>query len=211
MIYLVLFNMKKLLFFFLIFFSNFIFAINEIVALKGQVLINNELANLNTPINAGDQIETKHDGYIKFSFMDSAYEVKKNSFFILPINSKETVGNLLKGSLLAAFKKGGERKLKISHGTLSIRGTGVHVESGIDHDAVCLCYGEIDLLTNKQTVHLDTEKKYHMIVHIKADGTPYLPDLNSCKFDHWSRENIALEKIIGNPSPFKRSIKQFLY
>ncbi|MDA9221675.1 hypothetical protein N9O82_02010 [Methylophilaceae bacterium] len=179
--------------------------------LKGSVLINDQPAEMNQALAANDKIQTLHDGFIKVVFEDSAYSIKKNSVFVLPKETDQSLGNLVKGSLIGAFKKGGERKLKISHGILSVRGTGVAVESGHDHSAVCLCYGEIDLNTDQEKITFSTENtKYHLVVHIDPSGDVYLPDLNSCKFDHWSVNNIELEKLLNNSSPFKKGLAQFL-
>lgn len=117
----------------------------------------------------------------------------------------------MQGFLIGAFKKGEERKIKITHGLLSVRGTGVAVESSHDHNSVCLCYGEIDLITESERINLNTNNtKYHLVVHIDPSGDIFIPDLNSCKFDHWSVDNIELEKFLGNSSPFKKGIAKFL-
>ena len=196
---------------FLLAVSQFTFAKNIVHELKGSVLINNQPAEINQALSANDKIQTLNDGFIKIIFEDSAYSIKKNSVFVLPEKTDQSLGNLVKGSLIGAFKKGGERKLKISHGILSVRGTGVAVESGHDHSAVCLCYGEIDLNTDQEQISLSTENtKYHLVVHIDPAGDVYLPDLNSCKFDHWSVNNIELEKLLNNSSPFKKGLAQFL-
>lgn len=202
---------KPIFLFFFLFFTSFnVFANDQIVEIKGDVLINKKPAEKNSVLSGGDEIETLHDGFIKFVFSKSAYSIKKNSVFILPEDSEKSLGNLLKGSLLSAYKKGGDRKLKITHGVLAVRGTGIHVESGHEQSAVCLCYGDAELTTNYENVKLSSEKKYHQIVHIQSDGNVMLTDLNSCKFDHWSTQNVALEKLIGNPSPFKKGLRGFL-
>ena len=197
---------------FLLMLSQVTFAKNTVHELKGSVLINDQPAEMNQALAANDKIQTLHDGFIKVVFEDSAYSIKKNSVFVLPKETDQSLGNLVKGSLIGAFKKGGERKLKISHGILSVRGTGVAVESGHDHSAVCLCYGEIDLNTDQEKITFSTENtKYHLVVHIDPSGDVYLPDLNSCKFDHWSVNNIELEKLLNNSSPFKKGLAQFLW
>ncbi|AKO65019.1 hypothetical protein VI34_03650 [Methylophilales bacterium MBRSG12] len=196
---------------FLMTLSQVIFAKNMVHELKGSVLINDQPAEINQSLAANYKIQTLHDGFIKVIFEESANSIKKNSVFVLPKNTDESLGNLVKGSLIGAFKKGGERKLKISHGILSVRGTGFAVESGHDHSAVCLCYGEIDLDTDQEQISLSTENtKYHLVVHIDPAGDVYLLDLNSCKFDHWSVNNIELEKLLNNSSPFKKGLTQFL-
>jgi len=196
---------------FLLLLSQVTYGKNIVHELKGSVLINDQPAEMNQTLAANDKIQTLHDGFIKVIFEDSAYSIKKNSVFVLPENTDESLGHLVKGSLIGAFKKGGERKLKISHGILSVRGTGVAVESGHDHSAVCLCYGKIDLDTDQEQISLSTENtKYHLVVHIDPAGDVYLPDLNSCKFDHWSVNNIELEKLLNNSSPFKKGFAQFL-
>jgi hypothetical protein len=196
---------------FLLILSHVALAKNMVLELKGGVLINDQPAEINQALSANDKIQTLHDGFIKVIFEESAYSIKKNSVFMLPENAEDSLGNLVKGSLIGAFKKGGERKLKISHGILSVRGTGVAVESGHDHSSVCLCYGEIDLNTDQENITFSTENtKYHLLVHIDPAGDVYIPSPDSCKFDHWSVNNIELEKLLNNPSPFKKGLAKFL-
>jgi len=187
-----------------------VFAENNIFHIEGKVFVNEQPIDINYIFKANDKIQTFSKGSIKFTYENSAYSISKNSVFILPDYEENSLGNLIHGFLIGAFKKGESRKINVRHGLLAIRGTGVAIESTHEHSSVCLCYGEIDLSTDKETIQLSSQVKYHTLVHIDSTGDIYLPDLNSCKFNHWSKDNIELEKKLMNPSPFTKGFAKFL-
>jgi len=187
-----------------------VFAENNIVHIEGKVFVNEQPIDISYIFKANDKIQTFSNGFIKFTYENSAYSISKNSVFILPDNEEKSLGNLIQGFLIGAFKKGETKKINVRHGLLSIRGTGVAIESTHEHSSVCLCYGEIDLSTEQEDIQLSSQIKYHTLVHIDSTGDIYLPDLNSCKFNHWSKDNIELEGMLINPSPFTKGLAKFL-
>jgi hypothetical protein len=124
----------------------------SIFTLKGDVQVNDEPANKNTRIHAGDTVRTGHDSEIVFavggdSFImrnDTEMEIVGADFFISSLR-------LLTGRLLSVFSKrpAGQRlELSASTATIGIRGTGVYLEVEPDLTYLCTCYGQVALNAN---------------------------------------------------------------
>ncbi len=190
-----------LLLFFLI--PNLVFSKSIIHEMKGEVFFNGIQATKSSTLNNGDKIETK-DGLITFLFGEEIYKLRPNTIFILPANKKNSPSTLIKGAILGAFKKGGKRKMIIqSTATLTIRGTGVYAKNVEgEQKRYCLCYGASDLETHDHSHSVDTESKYHKEFIITDSGE--IREWNASEFElnHYSFENIELEKELGNDSPF---------
>lgn len=204
--------MVRLFFFF--FLANVAFAaeINSIKNFEGEVYINKVLVTKNESVKAGDEISTGAKGKVTVLFEDEAYQLKQNTVFVLPVNEKkDNTSNLVTGSVLAAFTPGKPRKMKIGGlATLSIRGTGIYARSDNEGVHYCLCYGHSTLASHDHSVDLDTQSKFHKDLIVLKDGNIRTPKFTERKFDHTSRENIELEKLLNRPSPFGGGYRDFM-
>lgn len=202
--------MKKiLLLLFLI--PNLVFSKSVIHKMKGEVYFNGIQATKSSTLNNGDKIETK-DGLITFLFGDEIYKLRPNTIFILPNNKINNPSTLIKGAILAAFKKGGKRKMIIqSTATLTIRGTGIYAKNiEGEQKRYCLCYGESDLETHDHSHSVDTESKYHKEFIITDSGEIRKFNISEFEPNHYSFENIELEKELGNDTPFESNYRNIL-
>jgi len=193
---------KLLLFLFLI--PNLAFSEGVIHKIKGEVYVNGSKATKDYELKNGDKIETR-DGLVTLLFEDEIYKLRSNTVFILPDNEVKSPSTLIKGAVIAAFKKKGERKMKIHNtATLSIRGTGVYVKNiAGEKKRYCLCYGKSALETDNHLHSANTESKYHEEFIISSTGKIRKFKLNEFEMNHYSLENIELEKVLGNETPFK--------
>jgi len=194
------------LFIALLFFSKESFSTesNIIQSLVGDITVNKTKAFQGEKIKSGDEISTAKNSRVVILYADEVYQLRENTTFILPSEvKKESVSNLVTGSVLAAFVPGRTRQMKISNTTISIRGTGIYARLDSSGVHYCLCYGKSELNSHDHTVTLDTTSKFHKDLIVLNDGTIRTPRLfGERKFDHTSQENIQLEKLLGRPTPF---------
>lgn len=188
------------------------FAENLIQHSEGQVFLNKITTQQNTLVKAGDEIRTGLNGKVTVLFEEEVYKLSHNTTFLLPNNSKkESTSSLVTGTVLAAFKPGKPRKMKIgSATTLTVRGTGIYARSDNEGVHYCLCYGHSTLASHNHSVDLDTKSKFHKDLIVLKDGMIRTPKMTERKLDHTSRENIELEKLLNRPSPFGGGYRDFV-
>ena len=177
---------------------------NIIQNLEGKVLINKVSATKGAAVKSADEITTLSNSKAVVLYENEVYQIRENTTFVLPSSSsKDNTSNLVTGSVLAAFTPGKPRKMKIGGlATLSIRGTGIYARSDNEGAHYCLCYGQSTLASHDHSVDLDTISKFHKDLIVLKDGDIRKPKMTERKFDHTSRENIELEKLLNRPSPF---------
>jgi hypothetical protein len=183
---------------------------NTVYEFQGQLQINKVPATVGQSVKAGDAIVTGVDSKATIVFNGDAYHLKEKTNFVLP-NEQGSSASVVSGAVLAAFTPGKPKKIQIGEKVvLAIRGTGVYIEVDEDKSNFCLCYGSANLISEKSDVDVVTDTKFHKDFTILGDGEirpsyPYERRLN-----HTSRQNIELEKIVGRPSPFDGSVRQWI-
>ena len=189
----------------------------SIFTLKGDVQVNNERANKNTRIRAGDMVRTGHDSEIVFavggdSFImrnDTEMEIGGEGFFISSLR-------LLTGRLLSVFSKrpAGQRlELSASTATIGIRGTGVYLEVEPDLTYLCACYGQVALNANDD---LDDNE---LITTTNHDSPRYITGKSSKgtrirsapMINHTNTELRLLENLVGRDVPKRLRRAYFKY
>jgi hypothetical protein len=93
---------------------------------------------------------------------------------------------------------------------LVVRGTGVYIGIEPEMTEFCLCYGEVDLSSDKSNVRINTESKFHKDFVILSDGEIRPAFWHERRLTHTSRQNIELEKLAGRPSPFDGGYRDFV-
>ena len=207
--------MKKLLLSFMLFvFLNTTFAANGsfIQSLEGKVMLNKVPATKGALVKSADEITTLANSKATVLYEDEVYQIRENTTFVLPSGvNKDNTSNLVTGSVLAAFKPGKPRQMKIGGlATLSIRGTGIYARSDNEGVHYCLCYGHSTLASHNHSVDLDTASKFHKDLIVLKDGNIRTPKFTERKLDHTSYENIELEKLLNRPSPFDGGYRDFM-
>lgn len=177
----------------------------SIYKLSGTVLVNGKPATEETPINAGDTIETKDGAELVFAVGASAFMVRENSR--VELSGAEKVINALRlvtGKLLSVYGKGNRRRVSTPTATIGIRGTGIYLEAEPERTYLCTCYGEVELqAADAPDVSEVIATKHHesprYLVAVPG-GTPRIepaPIIN-----HTDAELVLIESLVGRTPPF---------
>lgn len=179
----------------------------SIFTLTGEVLVNNQPADKNTRIYAGDTVRTGHKSEIVFavggdSFLmrsDSEMEIGGTDFFIDSLR-------ILTGRLLSVFAKrqpGQQLSMSASTATIGIRGSGVYMEVEPELTYLCTCYGQVALNAN------DDPNDSELITTTNHDSPRYITSKPSQGsrirpapvIRHTNTELRLLENIVGRDVP----------
>lgn len=192
--------MKKIaLFVMIISLFSSLFASQKIIS-SGEILVNGKKLNKSTVIKVGDFIETKKNSRIKFNIGTSAFLAKGKAKFQLEQNGNKQTLDVLAGGVLAVFKKGqGKHEVKTPNMTAGIRGTGVYLEHKDGKSYFCTCYGQTDLKTDKEHVHL--EATHHNMLWVKDKGQT-VPETRMV--GHTDEELRELEAFVGRIPEFDK-------
>ena len=180
----------------------------SIHSLKGTAFVNEQPANLDTRIRAGDRVRTGGgksemifavggDSFVLRS--DSEMEIAGSTFFIDGLR-------ILTGRLLSVFARrqpGQVLAMSASTATIGIRGTGVYMEVEPELTYLCTCYGEVSLASASNPD--DSE----LIATTSHDAPRYIANkpvkgsqiLSAPVINHSDSELKLLEAIVGRKVP----------
>jgi len=179
----------------------------SIFTLAGEVLVNDQPADKNTRIHAGDTVRTGKKSEVVFvvggdSFIlrsDSELEIGGTDFFVNSLR-------ILTGRLLSVFAKrqpGQQLSMSASTATIGIRGSGVYMEVEPDLTYLCACYGQVALNAN------DDPDDSELITTTNHDSPRYITSKPSQGsrirpapvIRHTNTELRLLENIVGRDVP----------
>jgi hypothetical protein len=180
----------------------------SIFSLKGNVHVNDQKADLDTRIGAGDVVRTQKNSEVIFAVGSDSFVMRSNSemeiegggFFI------DTM-RLVTGSLLSVFgTRSADQALNVNSptATIGIRGTGIYMEAEPDLTYLCTCYGVVAVRSVEDpndaelvtAVHHDAPK---YISNSKSSGS----HIRAAPFkNHTDAELKILEAIVGREVPF---------
>ncbi len=180
----------------------------SIFSLEGDVRVNNQRANLNTRIRAGDTVSTRDKSEVIFAVGSDSFILRANSemqiegggFFVNALR-------MLTGQVLSVFgQRTSNQRLTMTSttATIGIRGTGVYMESEPGLTYLCTCYGQVGLYSNQDLN--DSE----LITATHHDAPKYITDrkvrdsyIRPAPFkNHTDAELKVLEAIVGREVPF---------
>jgi len=181
--------------------------------IQGDVRVNGQTATLDTPVRAGDAVETGPNSLASFVVGQDAYLLRANTQLriLRPKSSSEASQlieeglELLKGAALFVFGRREEQRLRVStpFATLGIRGTGLYLDAEPNRTYVCLCYGAADLEVAADSAYNEfLESTHHdMPKYVNAAGASDLVEEAPFK-DHSDLELAVLEDLVGRTVPF---------
>ncbi|MFT5504574.1 MAG: hypothetical protein ACI8XC_002291 [Gammaproteobacteria bacterium] len=175
--------------------------------IEGKVLVNGKLADINTRIQSGDNVETQDKSEIIFVVGSDSFSLRENSQVDIEgsgflVNSLR----LISGGILSVFGKrlfGDELVMETTTATIGIRGTGVYMEAEPDLTYLCTCYGQVSLSSNQDpnesqiltATHHDVPK----YISSKSGGKSYIQE--APVKNHGDDELKLLETIVGRELP----------
>ncbi len=186
----------------------------SIYELSGQVLVNGQLATIDTIISASDKVETRDNSHVIFVVGKDSFILRSNGSLQLSAEEDSTVSEkiknksvsamrLLAGKMLSVF---GKRKHKITTAvaTIGIRGTGVYVEADPEETYVCTCYGITDLGAVNDPSSTETIVSTHHSAprYISANGRQGKLIQPAPFKNHDDEELLLIETLVGRSTPF---------
>lgn len=180
----------------------------SIYDIRGEVLVDNRMATLDTKITPTSTIKTGANGQLIFVVGKDAFILRENSQLVLEGgNLLVTNLRLITGKILSVFGKRTPQQrlgIKTVTATIGIRGTGIYVESDPEQSYVCTCYGLADLLANndKQS-HERVETQHHDAPRYILTNAPAGQNIQPAPVINHSDDELALiEALVGRSVPF---------
>lgn len=183
----------------------------EMKRVRGDVRLNGKPAQVGTPVNYGDIVETGTPAMAVFVLGKSVFLVRDNTRIELPAAPEKSLAekagqvvNLTRGKVLTVLRQSRARFVTPT-AVAGIRGTGIYLEAEPDKTYVCLCYGQAGLGSAVTGGTLETVKTRHhespryIYRQPQADGKliAKAPVIN-----HTDAELIMLEAMVGRKPPF---------
>jgi len=169
------------------------------IKIEGEVYINGKKANKNMKVSLNDFIVTKKNSKLTFTIGQDAFMAKENTTLLFNNRNNHKSLDVIKGGVLAVFKKGNNFSLKTQNMTAGIRGTGVYLESMEGKSYYCTCYGDVDIKSN--TKEQNIKAHHHNMVWVKNDGS-ITPE--SKMRHHNDKELRELEALVGRVPTFDK-------
>ncbi len=181
--------------------------------IKGEVRINNQPARLGQLVQPGDVVTTGKDAKTVFVIGQDACLLRADTRLEIQGQPelRDAAGKVraavvevlrvVNGAALSVFGKG-RKRIETPIATIGIRGTGVYVESGAERSYVCTCYGETEIVAQRDPgVRESVKTKHHEAPrYITGGRTPRIepaPVVN-----HTDAELDMLEALVGRETPF---------
>ena len=179
----------------------------SIQSLRGEVLVNDKPADLDTRIYAGDRVETQARSEIVFAVGEDAFILRSNSAMQIDGENFFVKGmRLLSGALLTALAPRGAAdgmSVTAATATIGIRGTGVYLEAEPDLTYVCTCYGQTSLASSadpneSELISTTNHDMPRYITREPINGSRIRP---APVINHDDAELKLLEAIVGRKVP----------
>ena len=171
--------------------------------LEGQVYVNNQLANMDTRLRAGDQIVVAYGGVLAMSIGGDAFLLREGSVLEIARGNNLLVSGLrlLTGAMLAVFdKRSAPVHIATSTAVIGIRGTGVYVSAEPHKLYTCTCYGKTDLRIGG---HVEEISATHHNAHEVSDNGKGAMTMQSMEvLGHTDDELRMLEGYVGRKPLF---------
>lgn len=173
----------------------------SIYQLLGDVSINGVSATSETTINPGDQVITGERSYVIFVVGQESYILRSNSD--MTVGGSRRGVELSRGKMLSVFAPGNPTNITTPTAVVSIRGTGVYVESESERSYVCTCYGTTSLSAPGNAAVSETIRSTHHSAprYITNEGSSQ--SIQAAPFkNHDDEELLLIETLVGRSTPF---------
>ena len=192
----------------------------SIYRLRGDVTINGIAASLNSPVKAGDIIETGARSFVIFAYEQDAFILRSNSEMTVrpgpeepqPKGKEKTRKTIASAMIPTAYslKRGkalsvmASRRTRIATPTavVGIRGTGVYLEADPEESYVCVCYGATDLSSplNPGVSETVVSEHHDEPKYITGGSNPRI--LPAPFKNHDDQELLLIETLVGRTTPY---------
>lgn len=181
----------------------------SIYGLAGDVKVNDKVATLETPIKAGDTVQTAKNSEVIFVVNTHSMILRGDSKLVIE-PSDESVGSAIIGGLrmltgkLLSVSRNSPMRVATSTSTIGIRGTGFYVEADPEQTYFCTCYGATEVQANSDPESRESIAATHhdRPVYIVADGGKGKNIRNAPFVNHTDQELALIETLVGRKTPF---------
>jgi hypothetical protein len=183
----------------------------SIYRLVGSAKVNDQDANMNTRITAGDTVETGKDSELVFVVGGNSMIVRSDTRLVISAPAKRTEASsliisalrILTGKVLSVSRKQPMR-LDTAVATIGIRGTGFYVEAEPQQTYFCTCYGVTEVAATADPESRETIRAKHhdRPVYIVTDGGAGRNIRNAPFINHTDQELALIETLVGRRPPF---------
>lgn len=171
---------------------------DSVRGLQGQLWINEQPAQVGSPVKVGDVLRTGPDSAAQVVLGTDAYLLRASTRLQLAPSSDDglVVGvlRLFSGGVLASFGRG-NKTLRTPTWTAGIRGTGIYMETQPRGTYFCTCYGQVEL-TDPQGNRRWISSAHHQSVLCDQQMQ------DAVLMSHGDDELIALDSLQGRTPPF---------
>lgn len=169
----------------------------------GSIKVNGEPATLATLILPGDVVETEDDSEIIFVVDQDAFLLRSDSQIVIPTNTVGGSYGLNRGKALSVFASK-QTEIRTPTAVISIRGTGVYVESEPELSYVCTCYGVADLSpSDDPSITLTVEAEHHDDPRYILADPHAVNRITPAPFkNHDDQELLLIETLVGRTTPY---------
>ncbi len=181
----------------------------SIYGISGDVKVNNQAANLSTPIKPGDTLQTGKNSEIIFVVNSHSMIVREESHLVIEA-ADTSVASLVIGGLrmltgkLLSVSRNSPMRITTATATIGIRGTGFYIEADPELSYFCTCYGATEVQANDDPESHDIVAASHhdRPLYIVKDGGKGKNIRNAPFQNHTDQELALIETLVGRKTPF---------
>ncbi|MFT4721665.1 MAG: hypothetical protein ACI9SB_002842 [Candidatus Azotimanducaceae bacterium] len=169
----------------------------------GSFSVNGKASDISSRVGPGDTIETNDSTEVVFVVAKDAFLLRANSRLII---NRHTIGGhyeLQQGKLLSVFATR-QTEIRTPSAVISIRGTGVYLESNAALTYLCTCYGETDIATsdNPAINEAITSKHHDAPRYVLANTNARERIIPAPFINHDDQELQLIETLVGRSTPY---------
>jgi hypothetical protein len=187
----------------------------SIYRITGTVTVNGKPANLQTPVQPGDTVETGKDSEIVFVVGGHSMILRTESR--LTIEGDKAASSLLISGLrlltgkLLSVSRNTSMKVSTATATIGIRGTGWYAESDPEQTYFCTCYGSADISASNDPASTERIVSTHhdRPLYILAKAAQGASIRNAPWKNHSDQELLLIETLVGRAPPFSYEKKEY--
>jgi hypothetical protein len=174
---------------------------------RGEVIVNRQLATEGQLIKAGDTIVTGRNSEAIYVIGQDAYMQRELTTVSFGADALQNLMRVVSGKILSVFGKGA-KTLQTSTATIGIRGTGCYIEDEGTGAAArtyfCLCYGSVELTPNAAPQEAERYSTQHHDKPMYVHNDMKMPKMMvpAGVINHGDAELELLEALVGRLPPF---------
>ena len=181
----------------------------SIYRIAGTASVNGGAATLQTPVRAGDTVETGKDSEIVFVVDGHSMILRSESRLVIDSGGNAATSlfisglRLITGKLLSVSRNS-QLRISTATATIGIRGTGWYAESDPEQTYLCTCYGTTDVAAIEDPASKETvvSKHHDRPLYIVGKGGGGNRIRTAPFINHTDQELMLIETLVGRTPPF---------